>query len=235
MSKSNDQGFSLIELMISLLLLVIIAGAIFQIISLTVQRSSAEQSKLDMNQEAREFMDQMARDLRLAGYPNPRNFSQDMLTGTPMANDEHVAVGLVKITPTDLWFEGDVDNSGFVSVIRYHLDTSVANYCPCLKRSQIRKITADPLNAQNPESYQVEVQGVTNTDIFSAKFNGAPVTLPVDFSSSAIGDIDTVQATVSLQALLIDPKTRKKATTSQVITVRLNNCSMSTGSSQSCL
>src|SRR5215510_12400294 len=145
MSKSNDQGFSLIELLIALLLLVIIAGAIFQVIALTVERSSAEQSKLDMNQEAREFMDQMARDLRLAGYPNPRNYSQDMLTTTPMANDEHVAVGLVKITPTELWFEGDVDNSGIVSVIHYWLDTSTANYCPCLKRSQVQKITADPL------------------------------------------------------------------------------------------
>jgi hypothetical protein len=221
--------------LISLLLLVIVAGAIFEIIALTVQRSSAEQTKLDMTQEAREFMDQMSRDLRLAGYPNPRNFSQDMLTTTPMANDLHVAVGLVKISSTDLWFEGDVDNSGLVSVIHYHLDTSTANYCPCLKRSQVQKINGDPLTGQNPESFQVEVQGVTNTDIFSAKFNGAPVTLPVDFSSTTIGDIDTVQATVSLQALLIDPKTRKKATTSHVITVRLNNCSLSTGSSQSCL
>ena len=235
MRKSNDQGFSLIELLIALLLLVIVAGAIFQIIALTVQRSSAEQSKLDMIQEAREFMDQMARDLRLAGYPNPRNFSQEMLTTTPMANDLHVAVGLVKITSTELWFEGDIDNSGIVSVVHYWLDQSTTNYCPCLKRSQLPKVTADPLTGQTTPSYQVEVQGVTNTDIFSAKFNGAPVTLPVDFASSTIGDIDTVQANVSLQALLIDPKTRRKATTSHVITVRLNNCSLSTGSSQSCM
>jgi hypothetical protein len=133
-----------------------------------------------------------------------------------------------------LWFEGDLDGTGVVSAVRYHLDTSTTNNCPCLKRSQLPKIQGDPLTGQTTPSYQIEVQGVTNTDIFSARFNGTAVTLPVDFTSGTIGDIDTVQATLSLQSPLVDPKTRKKPVTSQVITVRLNNCSLSTGASQSC-
>jgi prepilin-type N-terminal cleavage/methylation domain-containing protein len=227
-------GFSLIELMIVMVIVLIIAGAIFKAIDLTMQRSAAEQNKLDMTQEGREFMDQMSRDLRQAGYPNPRNFTPEMLTVTPTANDSHVAVGLVKVAANELWFEGDVDGTGTVSVVHYWLDPSTSNNCPCLKRSQLPKVNGDPLTGQTTPSYQVEVQGVTNSDIFSAKFNGAPVTLPVDFASSTIGDIDTVQATVSLQSSVIDAKTRKRAVTSQVITVRLNNCSLSTGSSQSC-
>jgi len=234
MDKSKSYGFSLVELMIVIAILGIICGSVFKVIELTMQRSSAEQNKLDMSQEGREFMDQMSRDLRQSGYPNPRNFTPDALTVTPAENDSHVAIGLVKIAPDELWFEGDIDGTGTVSVVHYHLDTSTTNNCPCLKRSQLPKVDGNPLTGQTTPSYQVEVQGVTNTDIFSAKFNGAPVTLPVDFTSSTIGDIDTVQATVSLQSATIDAKTRRKAVTSQVITVRLNNCSMSTGSSQSC-
>ena len=56
------RGFSLIELMIVLVVLLIIAGAIFQVINLSTERSATEQTKLDMFQEAREFMDQMSRD-----------------------------------------------------------------------------------------------------------------------------------------------------------------------------
>src|SRR5207249_5228858 len=110
--KTGMRGFSLIELMIVLVVLLIIAGAIFQVINLATERSSTEQTKLDMFQEAREFMDQMSRDLRQAGYPNPRNVSQEVLTQVPARNDHHAAAGLVKIDGGDLWFEGDVDGTG---------------------------------------------------------------------------------------------------------------------------
>jgi type II secretory pathway pseudopilin PulG len=235
MTKTRASGFSFIELMIVMILLLVLGGAIMHAIDVAIQRTAAEQNKLDMTQEGREFMDQMSRDLRHAGYPNPRNFTPEMLTTTPMANDPAVAVGLVRLAADELWFEGDVDGTGVVSVIHYYLDTSTTNNCPCLRRSQLPKVTGDPLTGQTSPNYQIEVQGVTNTDIFSAKFNGAAVTLPVDFSSSTIGDIDTVQATLSLESPVVDARTRRKAVTSQVITVRLGNCSLSTGSSQSCL
>src|SRR5438876_5693241 len=104
-------GFSLIELLITLTIVLMIAGAIFQTINMTTQRSSAEQTKVDMFQEAREFMDQMSRDLRQAGYPSPRNYDPAVLTQDPIINDRHAAAGLVKVDAGDLWFEGDVDGS----------------------------------------------------------------------------------------------------------------------------
>src|SRR5437667_3945254 len=115
-------GFSLLELMIVLIIILGISAAIFQTINLTTQRSSTEQTKVDMFQEAREFMDQMSRDLRQAGYPSPRNMDPSLLTQTPLMNDLHAAAGLVKVDSGELWFEGDVDGSGSVSVVRYHLD-----------------------------------------------------------------------------------------------------------------
>jgi hypothetical protein len=213
--------------MIVLVILLSITGAIFQTINLTTQRSSAEQIKLDMFQEAREFMDQMSRDLHQAGYPNPRNLDPALLTQIPIINDLHAAAGLVEVDTGDLWFEGDVDGSGMVSSVRYHLDTSTTNNCPCLRRSAVYKVNADPLTGQSA-TYQVEVQGVQNTTIFSAFTNGTAAGLPVTIASATgttIAAVDTVQATLSLKAATIDPQTRTYPTTTLVTTVRINNCS----------
>src|SRR2546425_1859705 len=135
-SVTSQGGFTLIELMLSLVTLLVISGSAFQLMNLATQRSATEQTKLDLLQEGREFMDQMSRDLRQAGYPNPRNFAPGALT-TPISEDLRAAVGLVKIDTGDLWFEADVDGTGAVSVIHYYFDTSTSNNCPCLKRSQI--------------------------------------------------------------------------------------------------
>jgi Tfp pilus assembly protein PilW len=220
---STEAGFSLLELMIVVCTLLVITAAVFQLIDLTTQRSSAEQTKLDMFQEAREFMDQMTRDLRQAGYPNARNFAPGILS-SPFSDDMRVAVGLVKVAPSELWFEADVDGTGAVSVVHYFLDISTANNCPCLKRSQVPKANGNPLG--QTASYQIEVQGVTNTNIFSAYDDTVSQTLPIDFSNPAIASVDTIQSVLSLQAAVIDPKTHTKATTTLVTTVRLNNCSL---------
>jgi prepilin-type N-terminal cleavage/methylation domain-containing protein len=236
--KMDGRGFSLIELMIVLVILLVIAGAVFQVINLSTQRSSGEQTKLDMFQEAREFMDQMSRDLRQAGSPNPRDFSLSVLTQTPVANDHHAAVGLVKVDSGSLWFEGDVDGSGTVSVIQYWLDPSTSNNCPCLRRSALPKIDADPLNNQTAPSYQVEVQGVQNTSVFSAYSNGTAVGLPVTIataSGATMASVDTVQVVLTLQSPTIDPQTHTYPVTTLISTVKLNNCSQAAnGASMSC-
>jgi len=235
--RERQSGFSLIETMIVLIIVMAVSGAIFQVINLATQRSSAEQNRIDLFQEAREFMDQMSRDLRQAGYPSPRNMDPSVLTQDPIINDLHAAAGLVKISDTDLWFEGDVEGDGTVYAIRYHLDTSTANNCPCLKRSQLAKVNGDPVSSQTTEVYQVEVQGVQNTNIFSAYNNGTALTLPLDAinDGTSIASIDTVQALLSLQSSVIDPQTREKPVTTLVTTVRLNNCSQAAiGNKTSC-
>src|SRR3954466_8229457 len=127
--RTNDRGFSLIELMIVLIVMMIVMGGIFRLMNTATARSSTEQAKLDMFQESREFMDQMSRDLRQAGYPNPRNFAPGILAATT-ANDARSAVGPLKVPADELWFEGDVDGAGTVSVVHYWLDTSTTGGCP---------------------------------------------------------------------------------------------------------
>jgi len=249
-----QRGFSLIELMIVMLILTIIMAAIFQQVSLVQQRAAAEQTKLDMFQESREFMDQMTRDLHQAGYPSVRAFGVGVLTLdparpiSPYAADYRAAVGITKIDVGDLWFEGDVDGTGNVSVVHYHLDDSTTGNCPCLRRSQQQKINGDPLiigtGGQTSPVYQVEVQNVKNGDttnpIFSAYSHGSTgtaVTLPVDFNANpaTIAGIDTVKIVLTVQSNIPDPKTKAYPITTLVSTVKLNNCSAATrGQFMSC-
>jgi|SRR5688572_25663449 len=228
--NAATRGFSMIELMIAMVILMIVVGGIFGVIDVVNQRSRTEQAKLDMFQEAREFMDQMSRDLHQAGYPSPRHYLEGVLTQDPVVNDEQNAVGIVKVDDGDLWFEGDVDGTGVVSVVRYHLDTSTDNGCPCLRRSQLPKIDGAPVDGQTPEVYQIQVQGVQNTDIFAAYTRGTtgtPITLPVDFSANGatIASVDTVKATLSLRSPVADPRTKEHPRTTLVMTAKLNNCS----------
>ena len=229
--NSNARGFTLIEMMMGIVVMLVVVGGIFSVINAVNQRSATEQSKLDMFQEAREFVDQMSRDLHQAGFPNPRHYlEQGILTTTPVINDPKNAVGIVKVGSGDLWFEGDVDGTGVVSVVHYHLDTSTANGCPCLRRSQLPKIAGNPLSGQSTEVYQVQVQGVRNANIFQAftrGTTGVPITLPVDFTNNptTIANVDTIKLTLSLRALRKDPKTNQYPVTTLIATTKLNNCS----------
>lgn len=229
--NSNARGFSLIELMMAIIVMMIVIGGIFGVIDLVNQRSHTEQAKLDMFQEAREFMDQMSRDLHQAGYPNPRNYVEgEVITAATITEDVNNAVGIVKVDSGDLWFEGDVDGTGNVSVVRYHLDTSTDNGCPCLRRSQLDKVEGNPVTGQTTEVYQVQVQGVQNTDIFSAfarGTTGTPITLPINFNddSADIASVDTIKVILSLRSPNRDLKTGQYPETTLVATAKLNNCS----------
>src|SRR6201997_5723009 len=73
--KNVERGFSLIELMVVCLVLVIVLGGVFRIINHVMQRSQVEQVKVDLTQQAREFVDDFERDVHQAGYPNCRMIS----------------------------------------------------------------------------------------------------------------------------------------------------------------
>lgn len=239
--NTRERGFSIIEMMVSVLVMTVILGGIFDVIGVINQRTVTEQAKLDMFQEAREFMDQMSRDLHQAGYPNLHSYvTTGVLTASPVTHDAMNAVGIVLVDAGDLWFEGDMDGDGSVSVIRYHLDPSSENGCPCLKRSELPKITGNPVDGQTLEEYQVEVQGVQNADIFSAfgrGTTGTPIGLPVDFSTDGVivATVDTIKVTLSLRSPNMDPKTRQHPVATLVATAKLNNCSQAaSGFAMSC-
>jgi len=245
--RRNESGFSILELVVAVAIFSVIMGVMFQQVDQAQQTSTTERARLDVFQEARAFMDLMSRDLHEAGYPSPRSFAVGVLTAdpalprSPYAADSRAAVGLTKVGPGDLWFEGDVDGTGTVSVIQYRLETD-GDGCPCLRRSQQPKVNGDPLAQVHVD--QVEVQHVQNGSDASPVFfafahgsTGTPLTLPIDFNSdpSAIASVDTIKVSLTVESPTPDPKTRIKPITTLVSTVRLNNCSSATsGQFMSC-
>jgi prepilin-type N-terminal cleavage/methylation domain-containing protein len=142
-SRQRQRGFSLLELMVVVALFTVIMGVIFSQIGTAQKRFKAEEAKVDISQEAREFLDLLVRDLHQVGYPNNRmhdsayNPAAQLIAGFPAANPQS---GWRSFSPTDLWFEGDVDGDGQVDVVRYTLQAGPGVACPCsLMRSQSLK------------------------------------------------------------------------------------------------
>jgi prepilin-type N-terminal cleavage/methylation domain-containing protein len=179
-SSLAQAGFSLLELALVCAILSVVLASVFSGISTTIQRSQAEQTKVDLTQEGREFVDEFERDLHQAGYPNCRMAGTTAAAACPAdysaapseAQSSSVAVGLVYLSNTKVIFEGAVDGSGTVYSIQYRLVDKDNNdppttACPCtLQRSEVAK---DPANNKNPwaqgTNFSQELQNVVNSGV----------------------------------------------------------------------
>src|SRR4029077_1174479 len=222
------------ELMISMCVLVLILSAVFEQINPMQQKSSSEAMKVDLSQQAREFVDQTVRDLHMTGYPGKSMYSN------PQAFPSKVAAGLVSVSPTQILLEGDVNNDGTVSTVKIYYQASDPNHpnCPCIRRSAIAKIDADsfsqPVNPYYTETEHVFPPGTgagqSGEDLFAYyDQNGEPVVdvgSGVDISTPAgiktISKIKTVKINLSLLTNLRDPATNRFIRTSLAATARLN-------------
>src|SRR5579864_8935778 len=147
-SHKTQRGFSLLEMLIVVAVLSVVLGAIFNTILDGMKKYRLEENRVNTTQESREFLDQVVRDLHSAGYPGLKMFDYTLLGSNP-TNNSYVSAGLVAVSATDLWFEGDIDDSGTVQSIRYTLQTDANGDCPCvMMRSALPKINAAP-SAQN--------------------------------------------------------------------------------------
>jgi prepilin-type N-terminal cleavage/methylation domain-containing protein len=251
--RNTQGGFTAIEMMVSLLILGVITGGIFAQIDLAQQRTFSEQVKLDNFQEARDFVDQFFRDVNQIGYPNSRMVDTTSLLWVPALNpqatygwanpyisDNRLAMGLVKIDANEVQFEGDMNGDGVVQSIIYMINGS--GTCPlCLQRSQVDKVSADPLTGQ-ATNWGTEVNDVISNPIFSYfKADGTQITvLPVDISTAAggqtIASVKTIKVSLMIRNnAVMDPKTHQAIETSFEGEVSLNNCSMAaSGAPMSC-
>ena len=160
--RTSQRGFSLLEMITVVAILTLVMGAVFKQIITVQQRYRGEETKLDIAQESREFLDQLVRDLHQAGYPTRKIYAVGVLA-SPAINDQRVAAGLVKYAYNDLWFEGDVDGDGQVEVVRYTL-SAPGGTCPCtIQRSQATKLNSTAPLSQPATNYATELQDVINS------------------------------------------------------------------------
>jgi prepilin-type N-terminal cleavage/methylation domain-containing protein len=250
----KQQGFTLLELLVVVLILGVVTGAVFSQMGSAEQRIAAEETKIDDLQQARDFVDQFFRDINQIGDPNTHIF--DATTGatwtppllpqliyswaSPYINDSRFAIGLVKIDSNELHFEGSVNGVGTVQSVIYMVNGS-GSCAACLQRSQVDKITADPLTGQ-ATNWGTEVNDVTTPAIFTYfKSDGTQVTgLPIDYTSAAnaaiLASVKTIHISLRIQnPQVFDKQTGQPIETSFEGEISLNNCSMATtGQAMSC-
>jgi type II secretory pathway pseudopilin PulG len=171
-SNRPTRGFSLLEFMLVMaILMTVIAIVVSGAIQLQ-KRNSSDITKVDLTQEARQFMDQTVKDLHHAGFPSSRMFD----VATQLANPNNIAVGLVDITSNSVQFEGDVDGSGNVSEVFVQL-IPAGGPCPCsLRRGAVYK---PAFAAGAAPLYFTQVDNLLNPAVFTAyDFAGNNIPLP---------------------------------------------------------
>lgn len=203
-TKTRQRGFTLVEMLIVTAILVTIFGIVTQAIVKLQRRNTSEVAKVDMTQQARDFVDQSVRDIHQAGYPPFR-----MIFGLNLAaaaNDARVAVGLQTLSSWQLVFEGDTDGSGTVvqETIRLvdknnALVTSNAAVCPCtLQRGTQTK--AQELIGAVP-TYYTQLGNVTNST------TNTPIFIGYDQNGNAtavLANVRSVRMTVNTQSPQVD-------------------------------
>lgn len=252
-SSLTAAGFSLLEMMIVVAVLMIIMAAVFRSINMTQQTSNSQQIKLDLTQQAREFVDQITTDLRNSGYPYKRNMTLGTVdAGSSQAApyntftsayDPNNAPGLIYVDNGSLWFAASMDGangssgagSANVKIVRYDY-TATGTNCPCLRRTEFTRAGGDPLtDAQNPGAApaQLEIQGVQGgTTAANAIFTvydatGTAITLPIDFDNNAstLASINSIKINMTVQSPYKDFTGGFPVTTVQSSMALMNSCS----------
>jgi prepilin-type N-terminal cleavage/methylation domain-containing protein len=226
--SSAIAGFTLIELLLSLAILLTVTGAIFEQINSMQKKSASEAANVDLTQQSRDFLNQTIRDLHMAGYPGPGMYSN------ALAHPSLVAYGLIRVSPTEILMEGDVNNDGAVESVDISYVASDPNdpNCPCIRRSAQPKIDADslsqPTNLLYTETQQVFPPGTgagqSGEDLFAYyDQNGNVVPVGAGTTDPAIiATIKTVKINLSLLTNQRDPVTGNFVRTSMSASSRLN-------------
>lgn len=246
----KNNGFTLLELMLVVLILGVIVGSVFEQMRVSQQRLTTEEIKLDDFGQARDFVDQFFRDINQIGNPNIRmfdstQFSPSLTSQTTYTyankyiNDSRLAMGLTHIDNAELHFEGSMAGDGTVQSVIYKINGS-GTCTLCMQRSQINKTSADPLTGQGTPNWGTEVNDVQTTTVFKYyQYNGTQITIPsggLDYSMSQadanlLASVKTIQINLTIRnPNIMDPQTGLPIETSFEGEVSLNNCSMAAAS-----
>jgi prepilin-type N-terminal cleavage/methylation domain-containing protein len=158
--QEKARGFTMLEMMVAMGIFLVICGAMFELLQLSQKKYSSETQLSAAYQDARLAIDQIVRDVSVAGYPPvsvytgvaPAPFSQFAIS--PVAWSPNYGTSPCTViaggggtcsTPGDydLIVETRLAGDSFVSWVWYHLDTTKFT----LYREVVPKTSGDPLAA----------------------------------------------------------------------------------------
>jgi prepilin-type N-terminal cleavage/methylation domain-containing protein len=132
-NKSDQSGFSLLEMMVGMAIFLVISGAVMALLDVSQKRYKTDSQVLSAFQAARLAVDQISRDIGDAGYPPQSQFSNPLAPKSSYAQTPFAWSPSYLVTPCtvgnscttpgnfDIIVETDIDNNGTVDWVRYRL------------------------------------------------------------------------------------------------------------------
>ncbi|MCI0623896.1 MAG: prepilin-type N-terminal cleavage/methylation domain-containing protein [Acidobacteria bacterium] len=189
----TQHGFSLLELLIVLAVFSFIVGGIFSNLSQSQVRYQFEQEVAEVQQAARNAVDIMEREIKLAGFPKPTYY--DSALNWTSANSERVAAGFITINATNVIFEADVEEDGIVDLVEYRLNNGT------LERSAQDK----PAGGGTPAAvYQTLATNVTALTFSYLNSSGSATT--------TASEVRSVGILFNINTTNVDPQNRNQRT-----------------------
>jgi type IV pilus assembly protein PilW len=189
----STHGFSLLELLIVLAVFSFIVGGIFTNLSQSQTRYQFEQEVAEVQQTARNAVDIMEREIKLAGFPIPSYY--DSALNWTSANSERVAAGFITLGATNLVFEADLLEDGIVDRVVYRLNGST------LERSAQNKTAGGGVPAAVYQTLATNVTGLTFSYLNST---GTTTTIP--------SEVRSVGILFNINTTNVDPQNRNRRT-----------------------
>ena len=189
----STDGFSLLELLIVLAVFSFIVGGIFNNLTQSQKRYQFEQEVAEVQQTARNAVDIMEREIKLAGFPIPSYY--DSALNWTSANSERVAAGFITLGATNLVFEADLLEDGIVDQVEYRLNGST------LERSARDKTAGGGAPAA---VYQTLATNVTGLAFSYLNSSGSVTTVP--------SEVRSVDILFNINTTSVDPQNRNRRT-----------------------
>lgn len=111
MAAMNKKGFTIVELLVSILLTSIIMGAIYSVYRVQTHSAKVQENRLEAQEYARSVLDIMVREIRNAAYNPLGAISLPTAPGTNCAGGLAGAPGVVTATATSIRFTYDFQNT----------------------------------------------------------------------------------------------------------------------------
>ena len=188
----STDGFSLLELLIVLAVFSFIVGGIFNNLTQSQRRYQFEQEVAEVQQTARNAVDIMEREIKLAGFPIQSYY--DSALNWTSANSERVAAGFITLGATNLVFEADLLEDGIVDRVEYRLNGTT------LERSARDKTAGGGAPAAVYQTLATNVTSLT----FSYRDSSGTTTVPADVRS--------VDILFNINTTSVDPQNRNRRT-----------------------